>query len=169
VGSVNGSRLSALIEKETVDAYNKSEQTTGLAQAGRRLVDHDQARHVVDQVVGLPTQQRRTPVDRKALDGAVVGSQTVGRAGLGERAFVPVPEAEPLAGRHRGALDLASGWGVPAHVTLSTRSCLRRRSPMTDGGLVAAIPAFDIDFARTRWFDDVVVWLSPSRPSGCVI
>jgi hypothetical protein len=83
-----------------------------------------------------------------------------------ESAFiVPVPEAESLVGRHRAALDPAAAWGVPAHVTVlypflppeEITEDVRR----TVLDVLAAIPAFDIEFSRICWFDDTVVWLAP--------
>jgi 2'-5' RNA ligase superfamily len=79
--------------------------------------------------------------------------------------IVPVPEVEPLVGRHRLVLDPAAGWGVPAHVTVvypflppaQITDDVRR----TVRKVAAATPAFDIEFSRIRWFDDTVVWLSP--------
>jgi 2'-5' RNA ligase len=79
--------------------------------------------------------------------------------------IIPIPQVEPLVGRHRALLDPAAAWGVPAHVTVvypflppgqitdDVRRTLRE--------VITAISAFDVEFSRIRWFDDLVVWLSP--------
>lgn len=79
--------------------------------------------------------------------------------------IVPVPEVEPLVGRHRAALDPAAARGVPAHVTV-LYPFLPRREITEDvlrvvDEVVAAAPVFDIEFSRICWFDEAVVWLAP--------
>jgi 2'-5' RNA ligase len=80
--------------------------------------------------------------------------------------IVAVPEAEPAVCELRSSLDTASGWGVPAHVTvlypfippdLITAGVLR--------DVAAAIgeqPRFRVTFDRVSWFGEDVVWLAPS-------
>lgn len=79
--------------------------------------------------------------------------------------IVPVPAMEDAVARHRRELDVAAGWGVPAHVTVLSPfvppdevdavvlHSLRRA--------VASVPAFDCTFATTAWFDQEVVWVRP--------
>jgi 2'-5' RNA ligase len=79
--------------------------------------------------------------------------------------IVPVPAADTVVGEHRRRLDAAAAWGVPAHVTVvypflephqaddEVVAALARQ--------VAAVPAFDCRFARTRWFGQEVLWLQP--------
>jgi 2'-5' RNA ligase len=82
---------------------------------------------------------------------------------------VPVPEAEPVVGRHRARLDPAAAWGVPAHVTvLYPFVAPREITAATIAALaeaVASVPAFGCQFAGTAWFGDEVVWLAP-RPDA---
>jgi 2'-5' RNA ligase len=83
--------------------------------------------------------------------------------------LVPVPEAEPVVGAVRSALDAAAGWGVPAHVTVLFPFV--PPAALDDGvraalaEAVASVRAFDVVFARTAWFGDRVVWLAP-EPAG---
>lgn len=79
--------------------------------------------------------------------------------------IVIVDEAEPVVGRFRARLDRAAGWGVAPHVTVLYPFLPPRR---LDGGVlralataVASVPAFDVTFARVRWFGDTAVWLAP--------
>jgi len=79
--------------------------------------------------------------------------------------LIPVPEAEPVVGRHRARLDRAAGWGVPAHVTVLYPFV--QPDAITDATIeaaaaaVASVRAFDCVFRHTSWFDEEVVWLSP--------
>jgi len=78
--------------------------------------------------------------------------------------IVPVPASEPVVGAHRERLDIAAGWGVPAHVTV-----LYPFVPPEDvedslaslAVAVRAVPAFDCTFSATAWFDREVLWLRP--------
>jgi hypothetical protein len=79
--------------------------------------------------------------------------------------LVLVPEAEAAVAEHRAHLDMASSWGVPAHL-----SVVYPFVPPADvdhdvlAGLAAAVgtvPAFDCVFSRTAWFGDDVLWLAP--------
>ncbi len=80
--------------------------------------------------------------------------------------IVVVPEAEPVVGPHRAALDPAAAWGVPAHVTVLFP--FLPPGELTGGTLtavrdvVATVPAFDVTFGRVRWFGDTTVWLDPA-------
>lgn len=76
-----------------------------------------------------------------------------------------MPALEPVVGRHREHLDVAAGWGVPAHVTV-----LYPFAPPDAvdeallGKLAAAIgtvPQFRCTFAATDWFGHDVLWLRP--------
>jgi 2'-5' RNA ligase len=82
---------------------------------------------------------------------------------------VPVPEAEPVVGRHRARLDLAAGRGVPAHVTvLYPFAAPAEITSAIIGELaraVLSVPGFDCEFAETAWFGEEVIWLAP-RPDA---
>jgi 2'-5' RNA ligase len=79
--------------------------------------------------------------------------------------IVAVPEAEPLVGRLRAALDAHSAFGVPAHVTLMfpflppTELDAAARTALAE--VIAAAPGFDVVFDRVGWFDQDAVWLAP--------
>jgi hypothetical protein len=79
--------------------------------------------------------------------------------------IVPLPEVETLVGHHRAVLDPSAGWGVPAHVTVLYPFLppvqINEDVRQTVRGIVATTPAFGVEFLRTCWFDDTVVWLSP--------
>lgn len=82
--------------------------------------------------------------------------------------LVPLPGAGRVIDDLR-RLDPASGFGVPAHVTIlfpfapveqisePMRSRLR--------GLFARRPRFDVAFPEARWFGDAVLWLAPADPA----
>ena len=80
--------------------------------------------------------------------------------------IVPVAAAEPVVGQHRATLDVASAWGVPAHVTVlypfapparvDTRLCEALQTA------IASVSAFDCTFADVGWFGQDVLWLAPS-------
>jgi 2'-5' RNA ligase len=76
---------------------------------------------------------------------------------------VTVPEAEPVVGEWRQRYTLDAPAGIPAHVTILF--------PFVDPGrleevearlaeLIAAVPAFDVTFARTARFPEVL-YLEP--------
>lgn len=77
---------------------------------------------------------------------------------------VPVPDAEPVVGRHRSRHDPSCVWGVPPHVTVhgpfvepegiddDVRTALR--------ALFAATEPFAVRFARTARFP-TVLYLAP--------
>jgi 2'-5' RNA ligase len=82
---------------------------------------------------------------------------------------VRIPEAERLVGRLRANLDVAAGLGVPAHMTVIAP--FMPPGLIDDGALgllaaaVGSAGAFEVTFARTRWFGRTVLWLAPD-PSG---
>ncbi|MHA6624435.1 2'-5' RNA ligase family protein [Pseudonocardia sichuanensis] len=82
---------------------------------------------------------------------------------------VPVPEAEPRVGALRAALDPSAALGVPAHVTIMfpflAPSGIDESARAALGVVLAAVPAFDVTFARVAWFDEDVVWWAP-EPAG---
>src|SRR4051794_7748040 len=91
---------------------------------------------------------------RSALAGA---SQTT--------VLVLVPETEHAVAEHRAHLDMAASWGVPAHL-----SVVYPFVPPADvdedvlsrlAAAVGSVSSFDCTFARTEWFGDDVLWLSP--------
>lgn len=70
-----------------------------------------------------------------------------------------------MVDEQRRRLDVASTWGVPAHVTVLFPFIAPGR---VDHHVIAAlaaavqtIPTFDCVFARTGWFGEDVVWLEP--------
>ena len=81
--------------------------------------------------------------------------------------LVPVPEAERAVGGHRGRLDRAAAWGVPAHVTVLYPFVPPPAITATViAGLadaVRSVSAFSCKFAATAWFGQEVIWLAP-RP-----
>ena len=83
--------------------------------------------------------------------------------------LVTVPEAESVVGRYRAELDAASALGIPAHVTVLypfvPPAHIDDHVIGTLARAVASIAAFDVTFARLRWFDRSVLWLAP-EPCG---
>jgi 2'-5' RNA ligase len=79
--------------------------------------------------------------------------------------LVLIPEAESLVASHRADLDAAAGLGVPAHVTVLYPFVQPEGvddAVMSDlAGAVRSVPAFDVTFARLRWFERSVLWLAP--------
>jgi hypothetical protein len=79
--------------------------------------------------------------------------------------IVAVPEAEPAVAALRAAHDPSASWGVPAHVTVLypflPPDRIDAAALAVVGETVAAVPAFDVVFARTRRFGDQVLWLAP--------
>jgi 2'-5' RNA ligase len=80
--------------------------------------------------------------------------------------IVAVPEAEPVVGAHRAALDPVASWGVPAHITVlyPFRPPGRIDGPVLAalGALFAAQPAFEVTLSRVEWFGTEVLWLAPT-------
>jgi 2'-5' RNA ligase len=76
-----------------------------------------------------------------------------------------VPKAEPVVSEHRQQLDVAAGWGVPAHVTVLypfvAPEALSDTLITTLAAVVRSVRAFDVCFGRTRWFGQDVLWLDP--------
>jgi 2'-5' RNA ligase len=79
--------------------------------------------------------------------------------------IVAVPKAEPVVSEHRQQLDVAAGWGVPAHVTVLypfvAPEALSDTLITTLAAVVRSVRAFDVCFGRTRWFGQDVLWLDP--------
>ena len=79
--------------------------------------------------------------------------------------IVPVPQAEPVVGRHRATLDPVAAWGVPAHVTVLYP--FLPPDQVDDavlgalGDLFAGMPSFEAVLSRVGWFGSEVVWLAP--------
>ncbi|MHC1561953.1 2'-5' RNA ligase family protein [Actinomycetospora sp. C-140] len=83
--------------------------------------------------------------------------------------LVLVPEAEPVVGALRDALDPSARQGVPAHVTVLFPFV---PAHLVDEATVAAlreavrgVGTFSCRFDAVRWFDDDFVWLAPD-PAG---
>lgn len=111
---------------------------------------------------------RRADADQ---GGRVYASSMDGQAGL-SGLLVEIPEAEPVVADHRAALDANAHLGVPAHVTVLfpflPPGRLDREVTSTLEALFATRPAFTTRFARTRWFDEDVLWLAPEDPGPFV-
>lgn len=79
--------------------------------------------------------------------------------------LVLVPEAEGVVASYRADLDAAAGLGVPAHVTVLYPFVPPERvddAVISElAGAVRSVAAFDITFARLRWFERSVLWLAP--------
>jgi hypothetical protein len=79
--------------------------------------------------------------------------------------LVLIPEAESAVASYRAELDEAAGLGVPAHVTVLSPFVPPERVDEAVisalQGAVRSVPAFDVTFARLRWFDKSVLWLAP--------
>jgi 2'-5' RNA ligase len=82
--------------------------------------------------------------------------------------LVLVPDAESVVASYRADLDPASGLGVPTHVTVLYPFVPPERVDETVisglAGAVRSVSAFDVTFARVRWFERSVLWLSPEPP-----
>ncbi|AEV85186.1 hypothetical protein ACWT_4166 [Actinoplanes sp. SE50] len=80
--------------------------------------------------------------------------------------IVPVPEAEPAVADLRARLDRAASWGVPAHITvLYPFLPPAQLTPQVLAAIrliAAGVPRFYLTLDRIGWFDDRVLWLSPS-------
>jgi 2'-5' RNA ligase len=79
--------------------------------------------------------------------------------------IVPVPEADPVVGQFRAALDSGAALGVPAHITIlypfMPASALDPSVVAQLRGLFDSIDAFEISLNSTAWFDDAVVYVRP--------
>jgi 2'-5' RNA ligase len=77
--------------------------------------------------------------------------------------IVTVPEAEPVVGEWRLRYTLDAPAGIPAHVTVLFPFVEPERLGEVEGRLaelISAVPAFDVTFARTARFPDVL-YLEP--------
>ncbi len=79
--------------------------------------------------------------------------------------IVAVPEAEPVVGSFRAALDSGAAVGVPAHITIFY-PFLPANDLSADvigqlRDLFGAVDAFEISLASIGWFDDAVVFIRP--------
>jgi 2'-5' RNA ligase len=78
---------------------------------------------------------------------------------------VVVSAASAAVDQHRAQLDRAASWGVPPHVTVLYPFV--PPAEIDDGDVAKlraaarSLPAFDVTFARTAWFDEDVVYLAP--------
>jgi len=83
--------------------------------------------------------------------------------------LVLLPEVDEVVGPYRARMDRAAGLGVPAHVTVLypfvPPDAVDARVIDALAAAVATVPAFDVTFDRTAWFDDRVLWLAPA-PAG---
>ena len=79
--------------------------------------------------------------------------------------LIKVPQVEYVVGLHRRDLDPSAKWGIPAHVTLLypflppseiDANVLERIATCVSGH-----QAFEVQFLRTKWFGDEVLWLAP--------
>ena len=79
--------------------------------------------------------------------------------------LIKVPQVESLVGRHRRDLDPSAKWGVPAHVTLLYPFLPPSEIDANVLGRVATCVsghrAFEVHFARAKWFGEEVLWLAP--------
>ena len=83
--------------------------------------------------------------------------------------LIKVPQVESLVGRHRRDLDPSAEWGVPAHVTLLYPFLPPSEIDAKVLGRVATCVsghrAFQVQFARAKWFGEEVLWLAPEPDS----
>ncbi len=104
------------------------------------------------------------PLPKADLDDALPRCTPMDRleAGL----LVPVPEAEPIVGRHRLQLDLSAGWGVPAHITVlypwMPPDEIREDTHTRLTEIFAGVPTFDFTLSDIRWFGSDVVYAAPT-------
>ena len=79
--------------------------------------------------------------------------------------LVLVPEAEAAVAEHRGHLDMAASWGVPAHLSVVypfvPPADVDDRVLAELAAAIGTVPAFDCVFPRTDWFGADVLWLAP--------
>jgi hypothetical protein len=88
-----------------------------------------------------------------------------GPSGRQTALLVAVPEAEPVVGAHRAALDRVASWGIPAHITVfypflpppEVGEPVRARL----ASLFGSLPSFEAVLTRVSWFGSEVVWLAP--------
>lgn len=81
--------------------------------------------------------------------------------------IVEFPEAEPVVGHLREALDVNARLGVPAHVTalfpFMAAAALDDAVMSTLQRCIGACVGFDAVFTSTAWFGDDVLWLRPEH------
>jgi len=79
--------------------------------------------------------------------------------------LIKVPEVEHLVRKYRKTLDPSEDWGVPAHVTLlyPFLSPVKIDHKVLEQleFTIGSQSSFEIQFLRTEWFGDEVLWLSP--------
>ncbi len=100
-----------------------------------------------------------------ALPLGLVGAQTQQVPTEISALIVPVPEADPVVGRFRRALDSGAAAGVPAHITV-----LYPFMPVEQvdqdvlaqlRDLFVTIEEFECSLASIAWFDRSVMYLRP--------
>ena len=96
----------------------------------------------------------------------VLRSAETGRVSVEVSALiVSVPEADPVVGAFRAALDSGAALGVPSHITVlypfMPTSALDTDVIVQLSGLFASIYAFEISLTSIEWFDHNVVYLRP--------
>src|SRR6478609_2078534 len=78
--------------------------------------------------------------------------------------LVEVPAADAAVGPYRDILDLAAGWGVPAHLTVLypfvPPAQLDDDVQSAVAEIASRVPAFDLTLAGVKWFGSDVVWLA---------
>jgi len=83
--------------------------------------------------------------------------------------IVAFPDIEAVVGDLRQRLDPSATWGVPAHVTVLypflPPEMLRSLDLAKIEEVASTTPAFPIQFTRTSWFANQVLWLPPD-PDG---
>jgi 2'-5' RNA ligase len=82
---------------------------------------------------------------------------------------VTFPDTETVVGDLRQRLDPSATWGVPAHVTVLYPFVPPEKLRSLDLAIIKEIAsttqAFPIQFTRTSWFANQVLWLPP-EPDG---
>lgn len=115
----------------------------------------------------MRTEARLTACSRVGRCGSrgQMDSEQPAAAAWVSAVLVPVPEAEQAVSRHRGRLDRAAAWGVPAHVTVMypflAPSATTAAAMAMLADAVASVTAFDCRFGATGWFGGDVLWLAP--------
>ena len=83
--------------------------------------------------------------------------------------LIKVPQVESLVGKYRRDLDPSAEWGVPAHVTLLYAFLPPSEIDAKVLGRIATCVsghrAFEVQFARAKWFGEEVLWLAPEPDS----
>lgn len=85
--------------------------------------------------------------------------------GIESGLMIPVPEAEPIVGTHRFALDQSARWGVPAHVTVlypfMPPADISETTLIALAELFAQVDAFGFALVGVGWFGHDVVYATP--------